>query len=109
MADCFQVYTTTQRRLLDPTAERLENYWWRIWGSRKRELHGATIARLFVEISDGRSFVPLRSARNRDESGGQPVGVIILREAFWTKQEADHLSPPRSGNLQYDQHTFKTG
>jgi len=61
------VYTTTKRRLLDPTAERLENYWWRIWGSRKRELNGATVARLFAQISDGQTFVPLRGPPNRDE------------------------------------------
>jgi hypothetical protein len=61
------VYTTTKRRLLDPTAERLENYWWRIWGSQCRELKGATVARLFALISDGPTFVPLRGPKNRDE------------------------------------------
>ena len=66
------VYTTTKRRLLDPTAERLENYWWRIWGSRKRQLDGATVARLFAQISDGQSFVPLRGPANRDE-GSPPL------------------------------------
>ncbi|KAF4632812.1 hypothetical protein G7Y89_g5310 [Cudoniella acicularis] len=67
IARFWKVYTTTKRRLLDPTAERLENYWWRIWGSRRRELNGATIARLFAQISDGESFVPLRGPANRDE------------------------------------------
>ncbi|TVY58689.1 hypothetical protein LSUE1_G008776 [Lachnellula suecica] len=67
IAKMWKVYTTTKRRLLDPTAERLENYWWRIWGSRKRELKGATVARLFAQISDGRTFVPLRGPPNRDE------------------------------------------
>ncbi|PSS28021.1 hypothetical protein M430DRAFT_162048 [Amorphotheca resinae ATCC 22711] len=67
IAKFWKVYTTTKRRLLDPTAERLENYWWRIWGSRKRELNGATIAGLFSHISHGQSFVPLRGPPNRDE------------------------------------------
>lgn len=67
------VYTTTKRRLLDPRAERLENYWWRMWGSRKRELNGATVARLFAQISDGQTFVPLRGPPNRDE--GTPLSV----------------------------------
>lgn len=67
------MYTTTKRRLLDPTAERLENYWWRIWGSDKRELKGQTVARLFAEISDGHAFVPLRGPPNRDE--GTPLLV----------------------------------
>ncbi|KAH8647438.1 hypothetical protein BGZ60DRAFT_228931 [Tricladium varicosporioides] len=67
IARFWKVYTTTKRRLLDPTAERLENYWWRIWGSRSRELDGATVARLFSQISDGETFVPLRGPPNRDE------------------------------------------
>ncbi|RDL40816.1 uncharacterized protein BP5553_00795 [Venustampulla echinocandica] len=67
IAGYWKVYTTTKRRLLDPTAERLENYWWRIWGSRKRELEAATVARLFRYISHGPTFVPLRGPANRDE------------------------------------------
>ncbi|TVY92762.1 hypothetical protein LAWI1_G001988 [Lachnellula willkommii] len=66
IARLWKVYTTTKRRLLDPTAERLENYWWRIWGSRKRALKGATVARLFAQISDGHTFVPLRGPPNLD-------------------------------------------
>ncbi|TVY30169.1 hypothetical protein LHYA1_G001063 [Lachnellula hyalina] len=66
IARLWKVYTTTKRRLLDPTAERLENYWWRIWGSRKRELKGAMVARLFAQISDGHTFVPLRGPPNLD-------------------------------------------
>lgn len=72
IAKFWKVYTTTRRRLLDPTAERLENYWWRIWGSSCRELNGATIARLFAHISGGQSFVPLRGPANRDE-GNPPL------------------------------------
>jgi hypothetical protein len=75
-SDLIIVYTTTQRRLKDPTAERLENYWWRIWGSRARSLRGSTVARLFAEISDGESFVPLRSPANRDESGDSSVRTV---------------------------------
>lgn len=67
-AYCLLVYTTTKRRLLDPTAERLENYWWRIWGSRSRELDASTVARLFVHISEGDTFVPLRGPPNRYEN-----------------------------------------
>jgi hypothetical protein len=51
---------------------RLENYWWRIWGSRKRQLDGATVAHMFAYISDGISFVPLRGPANRDE-GSPPL------------------------------------
>lgn len=31
------------------------------------------VARIFADISDGISFVPLRGPMNRDESGGRPV------------------------------------
>ncbi|ESZ93066.1 hypothetical protein SBOR_6541 [Sclerotinia borealis F-4128] len=68
IARFWKVYTTTKRRLLDPTAERLENYWWRIWGSRRRELDASTVARLFVHISEGDTFVPLKGPPNRYES-----------------------------------------
>ncbi|KAH8816884.1 hypothetical protein F5884DRAFT_238253 [Xylogone sp. PMI_703] len=69
IAKFWKVYTTTQRRLLDPTAERLENYWWRIWGSEKKTLQAATVAKLFAHISNGETIVPLRGPPNRDESG----------------------------------------
>ncbi|CZR63837.1 uncharacterized protein PAC_13734 [Phialocephala subalpina] len=72
IANFWKVYTTTQRRLLDPTAERLENLWWRIWGSRKKSLKGKTVARLFAQISDGETFVPLRGPPNRHE-GSPPL------------------------------------
>ncbi|KAF7865277.1 hypothetical protein EAF04_006254 [Stromatinia cepivora] len=67
IARFWKVYTTTKRRLLDPTAERLENYWWRIWGSRRRELDASTVARLFVHISEGDTIVPLKGPPNRYE------------------------------------------
>jgi hypothetical protein len=73
-SDPSSVYTTTKRRLLEPTAERLENYWWRIWGSRSRNLKAATVAQIFADISDGQSFVPLTSLANRDE-GTPPSSV----------------------------------
>ncbi|KAL2062201.1 hypothetical protein VTL71DRAFT_6467 [Oculimacula yallundae] len=67
IAEFWKVYTTTKRRLLDPTAERLENYWWRIWYSDRKYLNGATIARLFDDISNGPTVVPLRGPPNRIE------------------------------------------
>ncbi|CZS91793.1 uncharacterized protein RAG0_02326 [Rhynchosporium agropyri] len=68
IAEFWKVYTTTKRRLLDPTAERLENHWWRIWYSDRKYLNGATIARIFDHISNGPTFVPLRGPPNRIES-----------------------------------------
>lgn len=103
IAKLWKVYTTTKRRLLDPTAERLENYWWRLWGSRKRNLHGATVARLFAEISDGASFVQLRGPDNRDESGGRPMQVPPLNRgpgtASTTAMQFESESQSSSGAL----------
>ncbi|KAK0105125.1 hypothetical protein ONS95_004513 [Cadophora gregata] len=72
IAKFWKVYTTTKRRLLDPTAERLENYWWRIWYSDKKHLEAATVARLFDHISNGPTFVPLRGPPNRVEGPSPP-------------------------------------
>ncbi|KAG9244024.1 hypothetical protein BJ878DRAFT_480554 [Calycina marina] len=71
----WKVYTTTQRRLLDPTAIRLEHFWWRIWGSRSRELTAHTIADLYAHVSHGETFIPLRGPPNRDESGASRPNI----------------------------------
>ncbi|KAK4660564.1 hypothetical protein QC762_120130 [Podospora pseudocomata] len=63
----WNVYTTTSRKLVDPTAYRLEHFWWHVWGSDRRYLSGPTLAKLFEEVSHGPTFVPLRSVRNRYE------------------------------------------
>ncbi|KAK0628632.1 hypothetical protein B0T17DRAFT_160373 [Bombardia bombarda] len=67
----WNVYTTTFRRLVDPTAYRLENFWWHVWGSDRRQLSGPALARLFEEFSSGPTFVPLRGPSNRYE--GPPI------------------------------------
>ncbi|KAH6667139.1 hypothetical protein B0J14DRAFT_676819 [Halenospora varia] len=89
IANFWKVYTTTKRRLLDPTAERLENYWWRIWGSQRRELKSAIIAKLFAEISDGQSFVQLRGPANRDE-GIPSLGRNACHEPRATTSVTDY-------------------
>ncbi|KAL2137563.1 hypothetical protein VTI28DRAFT_9062 [Corynascus sepedonium] len=62
----WNVYTTTFRRLFDPSAFRLENFWWHVWGSdRLRNLSGPELARLFEEFSNGPTFVPLPSPADR--------------------------------------------
>ncbi|KAI1437838.1 hypothetical protein GGR50DRAFT_609014 [Xylaria sp. CBS 124048] len=61
------VFTTTSRRLYDPTARRLENFWTRVLGGDRRYLSGRVIAQLFKEISEETSFVKLRGPRNRYE------------------------------------------
>ncbi|KAK4145705.1 uncharacterized protein C8A04DRAFT_26450 [Dichotomopilus funicola] len=62
----WNVYTTTFRRLFDPSAFRLENFWWHVWGSEKlRNLSGPELARLFEEFSTGPTFVPLPAPTGR--------------------------------------------
>ncbi|KAK5662918.1 hypothetical protein OQA88_6330 [Cercophora sp. LCS_1] len=68
----WNVYTTTFRRLVDPTAYRLENFWWHVWGSDRRYLSGPQLAKLFEEFSNGPTFVPLRSPANRYEGPSVP-------------------------------------
>jgi hypothetical protein len=68
----WNVYTTTFRRLVDPTAYRLENFWWHVWGSDRRYLSGPELARLFEEFTVGPTFVPLRSPANRYEGPPTP-------------------------------------
>lgn len=76
MLSCSLVYTTTFRKLIDPTAHRLENFWWHVWGSDRRYLSGPALARIYEEISKGPTFVPLRGPPNRYE--GPPVKPILL-------------------------------
>ncbi|KAK7756548.1 hypothetical protein SLS62_001384 [Diatrype stigma] len=68
----WRVYTTTFQRLIDPTANRLENFWWHVWGSDRRHLPGPVLARLFEDISTGPTFVKLRGPPNRYEPPSQP-------------------------------------
>jgi hypothetical protein len=66
-------YTTTFRRLFDPSAFRLENFWWHVWGSdRLRNLSGQELARLFEEISSGPTFVPLPSPADQFRRSKKP-------------------------------------
>ncbi len=61
------VYTVTNKKLRDPTARRLENFWWQVWGSDRRHLSGRTLARLYEDISVGPTIAPLQGPPNRWE------------------------------------------
>ncbi|KAB5528916.1 hypothetical protein GE09DRAFT_1228662 [Coniochaeta sp. 2T2.1] len=61
----WNVYTTTYRRGNDPTASRLESFWWHVMGSDRRLLSGKTLAKIYEEISTGPTFTPLRRPSNR--------------------------------------------
>lgn len=75
-ADVPLVYTTTNKQLYDPTARRLENFWWHVWGSNRRNLRPETIAAIWHHISFGPSFVPLKGSPNRYEP--PIVGLLFL-------------------------------
>ncbi|KAI0125244.1 hypothetical protein BJ170DRAFT_496497 [Xylariales sp. AK1849] len=68
----WHVYTTTFNKLKDPTASRLENFWWHVMGSDRRFLSGPTLAKLFEDISNGPTFVRLRGPPNRYEGPSSP-------------------------------------
>lgn len=65
--DNLLVYTTTNKKLQDPTARRLENFWWHVLGSDRRKLNGEVLATLYEDISLGPTFISLRGPPNRWE------------------------------------------
>ncbi|GAB0145535.1 hypothetical protein EsHS_00005963 [Epichloe bromicola] len=69
----WHVYTTTNKNLKDPTARRLENFWWQVWGSDRRYLSGRALARIYEDISVGPTFVPLHGPPNRWEGPNVPA------------------------------------
>ncbi|OAA72121.1 hypothetical protein ISF_01194 [Cordyceps fumosorosea ARSEF 2679] len=75
----WHVYTTTNKKLKDPTARRLENFWWHVWGSDRSKLSGPVLARIFEDISLGPTVVPLRGPPNRWEGpDAAPLTVEMI-------------------------------
>ncbi|KAK2673375.1 hypothetical protein RAB80_010918 [Fusarium oxysporum f. sp. vasinfectum] len=85
----WHVYTTTYKKLKDPTACRLENFWWHVWGSDRRFLKGSALAKLYEEISVGPTFVPLKGPPNRWEGPDIPPLIRQILEAA-----ESHATPP---------------
>ncbi|KAJ4147724.1 hypothetical protein LMH87_002232 [Akanthomyces muscarius] len=88
----WHVYTTTNKKLKDPTARRLENFWWHVWGSDRSKLSGRVLARIFEDISLGPTIVPLRGPPNRWEGPDAPpltIDMIVahLQSKFPVKTE----------------------
>ncbi|POS78265.1 hypothetical protein DHEL01_v203349 [Diaporthe helianthi] len=69
----WKTYTRTHKSLHDPTACRLENFWWHVWGSDRRHLSGKALAHMWEQIASGPTFVPLRGPPNRWEPPPKPV------------------------------------
>ncbi|KAI0174721.1 hypothetical protein BJ166DRAFT_587506 [Pestalotiopsis sp. NC0098] len=97
--DYWHVYTTTHLKLKDPTANRLENFWWHVLGSDRGQLSGATLAKIFREISEGPTAVPIRGPPNRYEGPSIP---FILKHTVSDKgkaKEPDCSSPAKDESL----------
>ncbi|CAM1501715.1 Fc.00g036990.m01.CDS01 [Cosmosporella sp. VM-42] len=94
----WHVYTTTYKKLKDPTACRLENFWWHVWGSDRRFLKGSTLAKLYEEISTGSTAVPLKGPPNRWEGPDIPPLLRQIMEAVQA-EEAKLLQPPQEPSL----------
>ncbi|KAK3335661.1 hypothetical protein B0T19DRAFT_407098 [Cercophora scortea] len=73
----WTVYTTTFKMLRDPTSQRLEHFWWHVWGSNRRFLSGPELAKLFEQVSLGPTFVRLRAPVIRIR--GPPISPELLR------------------------------
>ncbi|KAK3693961.1 hypothetical protein B0T22DRAFT_57009 [Podospora appendiculata] len=73
----WTVYTTTFKMLRDPTSQRLEHFWWHVWGSNRRFLSGPELAKLFEQVSLGPTFVRLRAPVIRIH--GPPISPELLR------------------------------
>ncbi|GAB1311819.1 hypothetical protein MFIFM68171_02029 [Madurella fahalii] len=88
----WNVYTTTFRRLVDPSAFRLENFWWHVWGSDKRNLSGPALAKLFEEFSNGPTIVPFTLPSHRHER--PPMPNTVRRDINGTSPQ--QVRPPDS-------------
>lgn len=65
------------KKSCDPTAYRLENFWWHVWGSDRRHLSGKTLARLWQQIASGPTSVPLKTPQWPFD-----LASVSLHEAF---------------------------
>ncbi|KAL2013668.1 hypothetical protein VTN00DRAFT_1193 [Thermoascus crustaceus] len=95
IAQLWRVYTTNSSVLQDEVGHRLENFFWRIWSSRRiyGVLSGSTLAMLFVHISEGS---PIRTTPT-----SSPRKTLDLIEA----QQA----PSRDSTLQSISHDSSSG
>ena len=68
------------------------------------------MARMFADISDEISFVPLRGPLNRDESGGRPVWIAPENMHIIAKTSiADYIPYSRSRNGEHHRNTWQAG
>ncbi|KAI1818603.1 hypothetical protein GGS20DRAFT_195400 [Poronia punctata] len=90
------VFSTTSRKLYDPTARRLQNFWTRMLGGDRRYLSGKIVARLFKDISEETAFVKLRGPANRYEppspASSQPHNIPVESATPASKSKGDSVT-----------------
>jgi hypothetical protein len=68
------------------------------------------VARIFADISDEISFVPLRGPLNRDESGGRPVWIAPENMPIVAKISiTDYIPYSRLRDGEHHCNTWQTG
>lgn len=68
------------------------------------------MARIFADISDEISFVPLRGPLNRDESGGRPVWIALENMQIIAKISiAEYIPYSRLRDGEHHRNTWQTG
>ncbi|KAG6019079.1 hypothetical protein E4U41_003409 [Claviceps citrina] len=109
----WHVYTTTNKKLEDPTARRLENFWWQVWGSDRRHLSGRALARIYETISLGPTFVPLHGPPNRwegpDVDRSEPLRVKSNDLKVQSLSSSASKPPPSHPILKKARSPFATG
>ncbi|EAQ89794.1 hypothetical protein CHGG_06413 [Chaetomium globosum CBS 148.51] len=94
------------KQLFDPSAFRLENFWWHVWGSdRLRNLSGQELARLFEEISSGPTFVPLPSPADQFKRSRKPDS----NQRAANNQSKDPARPQETSDQGYSLSSGKRG
>ncbi|KAI9684132.1 MAG: hypothetical protein M1829_003402 [Trizodia sp. TS-e1964] len=115
----WRVYTTNKSVLPNDIGHRLENFFWRIWGNDQicRNISGATLARIFQDISEAKEIknvpaaalaiqsVPPSSdaarpqSRHKDHSPtrlDQQSRNAFSQSSLVTEAETSHPRPPPS-------------
>ncbi|KAK4227544.1 hypothetical protein QBC38DRAFT_364000, partial [Podospora fimiseda] len=68
----WRAFTAAFRLTGDPRTGRLENFWWHVWGSDRKNLSGPVLARLLRRVTLGRTYVPLGRPRKPSPSPSEP-------------------------------------
>ena len=96
----FTVYTTTNKKIQDPTARRLENFWWQVWGSDRRYLSGRALAKIYEDISLGPTVVPLRGPPEALD-GPLAIAAKLARELAAAQATNDAAPPAKSSDVSF--------